>query len=135
MALAKKFRDWKRNTVACDTRRILIVDNDPVRVSRLYGALSRNLIVEVAYDGLTALRKLDSQEYFAVITAAESMWINGIGLLRWLRYCRPSIHRVLMSEGPGAAFTDQGRPEVVQWFLPASDKDAVLKLVPFSIAG
>lgn len=135
MALGKSFRNWKRNTIACDTRRILIVDNDPVRVSRLFSSLPRSLVVEVAYDGLAALRKLDSGEYFAVITVSESMWINGIGLLRWLKHCKPSVHRVLMSDIPDAAFTDQGRPDVVQWFLPSSKTDPGFKLVPFSIAG
>lgn len=77
---------------------ILVVDDQPDTCNLMAKLLSSfGYSVDVAYDGRTALQKVDQREYGLAILDYEMPGMNGVDLFRRIRLARPTLAAVFVT--------------------------------------
>jgi CheY-like chemotaxis protein len=79
-------------------KRILIVDDDPDVHQLLTATLhAQDRLIESAYDGLEALKRIESTAYDLVMTDVNMSGLDGLALLERVRQIRPETKVVVMT--------------------------------------
>ena len=80
------------------SRRVLVVDCDPVSLRQLSRSLGDDWVVTTAAGPHQAQILLDAFEYQALITAHDVAGQDGIELLEWTRARHPKVQRLLTTD-------------------------------------
>lgn len=85
------------------SQRVLLIDGNPIRLDTLASTLRLRLPdaqIEAAESALSALERIRSSEYVAIVCDAHQPHIEGIGFVRAVRKVDPQLPVVLLLDKP-----------------------------------
>jgi len=110
-------RSRRARTVRSTSRRVLLVDADPVALRELNRSLGQDWVVTTAAGASQARILLDAFEYGALITSHDASSQDGIQLLEWVRARHPRVQRLLTTEVEPATLAAHLLSGLIQHFL------------------
>lgn len=73
-------------------RRILVIENDEITSSLItYRLVKEGLTVEIVRDGVSAIEKLQSTDFGAILLDLLMPRLDGFGVLQYINDCKPHL--------------------------------------------